>query len=127
MFIGRQALADVHAALEDCWKSNSHVPERIRIEVDIAVGEIVANIVEHASRGETVLVQMSIEVLSDHITVNLTDDGIECEVDPGEVHMPDELAKRGRGLAMARLVLSKLSYQRSDTHNHWRLASRSFA
>lgn len=127
MFIGRQAIADVHAALEECWKSNNHVPERVRIEIDIAVGEIVANIVEHASRGEAVLVQMSIEVLPDQINIDLTDNGIECEVDPAEVHMPDELATRGRGLAMARLVLSKLSYQRSGTHNHWRLASRSFA
>ncbi|MCB9408662.1 ATP-binding protein [Mycolicibacterium sp.] len=127
MFIGRQALADVHAALEECWRSNSHVPERVRLEIDIAVGEIVANIVEHASRGEAVLVQMSIEVLPGQITIDLTDDGIECEVDPDEVQMPDELAKRGRGLAMARLVLSKLSYQRSGAHNHWRLASRSFA
>ena len=127
MFIGRQALADVHAALEDCWKSNSQVPERVRIELDIAVGEIVANIVEHASRGETVLVQMSIEVLSDQINIDLTDDGIECEVNSDRAHMPDELAHRGRGIAMARAVLSRLSYQRSGAQNHWRLASRSFA
>ena len=63
MFIGRQALADVHAALEECWRSNSHVPERVRLRWRHRGGEIVANIVEHASRGEAVLVQMSIEVL----------------------------------------------------------------
>ena len=123
---GSTAFDDVHATLEGCWSSHNQVPEHIRIQLGIAVGEIVANIVEHATQGEPVLVQMSIEVLANEVHVSFTDDGIACPVDPEVAHMPGEFADRGRGIAMMRAVLSKLSYHRSDSHNHWRLISRSF-
>ena len=42
------------------------------------------------------------------------------------VDMPDVFADRGRGLALMRAVLGRLSYQRANNHNHWRLISRPF-
>lgn len=123
---GSTAFDDVHATLDGCWSSNNHVPEHIRTELGIAVGELVANIVEHATQGEPVLVQMSIEVLANQVQVSFTDDGIACPVAPESADMPHELADRGRGLAMMRTLLSRLSYHRSESHNHWRLISRTF-
>ncbi|MGI9124002.1 MAG: ATP-binding protein [Mycobacterium sp.] len=127
MSSGHHTLNEVHATLDDCWSSHGHVPESVRMEVAIAVGEIVANIVEHASQGDNIDVTMSIEVLADKVHINLTDDGAACPIDLDSALMPDEFADRGRGIAMVRAVLSKLSYHRSATHNHWRLISRSFA
>jgi len=126
MFTGPKTLDDIHARLEDCWADNGHVPESIRNQVAIAVAEIVANIVEHAAQAGPVLMHMSIEVRDDEVHVSFTDDGSPCPVDPDEANMPDEFADRRRGIPMIRAVLSKLSYHRSPTHNHWRLVSRSF-
>ena len=123
---GSTAFDDVNGTLDGCWAANSHVPDPIRTQLGIAVSELVANIIEHAAQGEPVLVQMSIEVLANEVHISVTDDGIACPVPPEAADMPDEFADRGRGLAMMRAVLSSLSYHRSDTHNHWRLTSRSF-
>jgi anti-sigma regulatory factor (Ser/Thr protein kinase) len=41
--------------------------------------------------------------------------------------MPEDvLAERGRGLAMAKLVLDKLTYRREARVNYWTLASHTF-
>ena len=124
---GPKALEYMYARLEDCWVRNRHVPEEIRSQLSIAVGEIVANIVEHAAKDGPVLVQMSVEVRPNEIHVSFTDDGWPCPVDPETVNMPDALAERGRGIPMTRAVLRKLSYHRSATQNHWKLISRHFS
>lgn len=126
MFTGPRILDDVHATLNECWQSHDHVPESIRAELAIAVGEIVANIIEHAAQDGPIRVEMSIEVLADQVQVSFTDDGIACPVDPETAQMPDAFTDRGRGLAMIRAVVSKLSYRRSGSHNHWKLISRPF-
>ncbi len=123
---GAATVDDAHATLRHCWSANNHVPAHIRMQLGIAVAEMVANIVEHAAEGESVRVQMSIEVLADEVHVSFTDDGAPCPVDPSASQMPGEFATRGRGIAMMRAVLGTLSYHRSDTHNHWRLVSRRF-
>lgn len=123
---GSTVVKDVHATLDSCLTSNNHVPEDIRVQLGIAVGELVANIVEHAAQGEPVMVQMSIEVLANEVHVSFTDDGIPCPVAPESADMPDVFADRGRGLALMQAVLGRLSYQRANNHNHWRLISRPF-
>lgn len=123
---GTETFDDVHATLEGCLSSHNHVPASIQLQLGIAVAELVANIVEHASQGKPVRVQMSVEVLANQVHISFTDDGIACSVDPEVAEMPDELAHRGRGVAMMRAVLGSLSYHRSATHNHWRLISRPF-
>jgi serine/threonine-protein kinase RsbW len=40
--------------------------------------------------------------------------------------MPDEVAERGRGLAMAQAALRLLAYFRDELGNHWRLVSKAF-
>ena len=41
--------------------------------------------------------------------------------------MPDPMAERGRGLAMAQALLDELAYRCDETGNHWMLVSRRFA
>jgi serine/threonine-protein kinase RsbW len=70
---------------------------------------------------------MHITVQSDHVQVDLIDDGNEAHVDLGSACMPeDALAERGRGLAMAKLVLDRLIYRREARVNYWTLASHTF-
>ena len=123
---GPTALTAIVDAVKAAWASNTWVPETIRTQVDLAVAEIAANIVEHTGRIRAATVEMQMRILPDHVEVLFTDTGDEAEVDLDNVQMPDELAEHGRGLAIAQAVLAQLSYTRTELNNHWTLVSRTF-
>lgn len=122
--IGSGTLNDISILLERAWSSNSHVPDAVRVQVGIAVGEIAANIVEHA--GRLVRMRMEVYVRSNEVEVTFIDDGAPMTVDLRSVSMPDELAEGGRGLALAQVVLAQLNYCRNLV-NRWTLVSKQFA
>lgn len=123
---GPHALAAIADAVTEVWACNTGIPETIRRQVDMAVAEIAANIVEHAGRVPAATVEMQMTVHPDHVEIAFTDTGVQATVDLDNVQMPDELAERGRGLPLAKAVLAQLVYQRSDLGNHWTLVSRPF-
>ena len=41
--------------------------------------------------------------------------------------MPEPMAERGRGLAMALALLDRLAYRSDESGNHWTLISKRFA
>jgi serine/threonine-protein kinase RsbW len=122
------ALDQIEDALAGLWTLHPHVPEDVRIRLGIAVSEIAANIIEHATAavGRLVRLQMWAHVRENDLLIKFTDDGIPMSADlpSGDMpagEMPDELAERGRGLALARAVLNRLTYHRADDVNHWEL------
>ncbi len=123
MAVGPGIVDVVHDALDSVWYLHQHVPSRVRVEVEIAAIEIAANIVEHSGAAA---VQMDIEVFCTQVRVEFTDNGRPAAVDPLTATMPEEMAERGRGLAMARKAVRVLSYCRDATGNHWRLESNAF-
>lgn len=123
---GPNALAAIADALNEAWSAASWVPTTIRSQVEIAVGEIAANIIEHAGRIQTATMEMQMQILGDHVEVAFTDTRIQAQIDLNGIHMPDELAERGRGLAIAKTVLAQLDYSRSELGNHWTLISQTF-
>lgn len=123
---GSQALDQVDTALEKTWHSHDHVPDSVRMEMAIAVGEISANILEHAAKDGPVPLRMLLRVLPDRVHVCFVDGGRPAAIDVGRAAMPDQMAESGRGLALARAVLDRLHYKRSFA-NHWTLVSRQFA
>lgn len=123
---GPDTLGDIEAALERTWSAHPHVPEPVRMHMGIAAGEIGANILEHAAGGRIIHVGMDVWVHPDQVHVEFTDDGAPFEADLDAVTMPDDMAERGRGLALARAVLEQLIYRRSDV-NHWTLVSKRFS
>lgn len=122
---GASALADIAAALARIWVAHPHVPPVERMHMELAAGEIGANIVEHAGRCRPVWMTMDVVVLPDHLQVDFTDDGDPVHVDLDAVCLPDDMAERGRGLALARSVLARLDYRRTDV-NHWILIGKTF-
>ena len=68
---------------------------------------------------------MDVTVSLGQVQVEFTDDGDPVEVDIDAVFLPDDMAERGRGLALARSVLARLAYHRSEV-NHWILVSKPF-
>lgn len=123
---GGAALTAVAEALDAAWSACSWVPEPIRRQVRIAVDEIAANIVEHAARGRAVPMEMQLQVLPDRVQILFTDQGDPAPVDIDRAEMPDELAERGRGLAMAKAALAQLDYCHSGDCNQWTLVSHAF-
>lgn len=116
-------LHEVQAALDAFWSLHDEVPSRVRMEIEIAASEIAANIVEHCC---PVGLWMELHIRPNEVEVEFTDSGAPVVVDLDSVCMPDEMADRGRGLAMAQAALRLLSYFRDEVGNHWRLVSRAF-
>lgn len=123
---GPHALAAIADAVKSAWSAHAWVPEQIRSQIEIAVAEIVANIVEHAGRIQAATVEMQMRVLPNHVEIAFTDTGAEADIDLDEVRMPEELAEGGRGLAIAKAVLDQVAYHRTELGNHWTLVSRPF-
>ena len=125
--VGPGTLADIDAALERLWSAYPHVPQTIRMHMGIATAEIGANIIEHAVANRPMCLTMDVAVLPDRMRVEFTDDGdqVPVPVDLGSVQMPDAMAERGRGLALAQAVLDELIYRRTHL-NHWILVSKPF-
>lgn len=123
---GPNALTAIADAVMAAWAWNPWIPEMIRRQVDIAVAEIAANIVEHAGRVHAATVEMQMKLHPDHVEIAFTDNGVRADVDLGGAQMPDELAESGRGLPIAKAVLADLAYHRSELGNHWTLVSRAF-
>lgn len=123
---GAATLDEIGAMLDRMWSVHGHVPDAVRTQVAIAVGEIGANIMEHAARGGAVRLRMEVRVLSDAVHVTFTDDGSPAQVDLTDARMPGVMAEHGRGLALARAVLERLFYRRAIV-NQWTLVSRRFA
>jgi len=122
---GPGALREIETALERTWSAHPHVPRTVRMHMAIAAGEIGANIVEHAASGRPVRIWLDVEVSPSRVNLEFTDDGEPAQIDMNAVRMPDDLAERGRGLALARAVLDELTYRRADC-NHWTLVSKRF-
>ena len=118
------ALDQIEDVLAGLWTRHPHVPEDTRMRLGIAVNEIAANIIEHATAavGRLVRLQMWAHVRDNEVLIKLTDDGMPLSADLPSGDMPDELAERGRGLPLARAVLNRLNYHRADELNHWELA-----
>ena len=68
--------------------------------------------------------RMEVQLSPDAVRITVTDDGQSAPLDLSRVAMPDEMAERGRGLAIAIRVLDELSYHRDSDGNHWTLVHR---
>lgn len=101
--------------------TSGEVEEDARMQFEVAVAEIGANIIEHAGRGGTVSLTLELELTPDRLEARFSDDGHPARVDLRTVEMPDVMADRGRGLAIALAALDELEYRRRGGSNQWRL------
>ena len=117
---GPDTLAAIQQTLDTVW-AHHEIPDMVRLHMDLAAGEIGANIVEHSGDGQPVHLRMTIELTADTVRAEFTDDGHPAPMDLSRVQMPGEMSERGRGLAIAYRVLDELSYRRDTEGNHWTL------
>ncbi|MCW1958425.1 MAG: ATP-binding protein, partial [Mycobacterium sp.] len=119
-------LAAIHSQLDALWSIHPHIPHEVRMQVEIATAEVGANIVEHTGSGHPLRIRMSAAVVDDQVRIVFTDNGPPADVDLAKVTLPDDMAERGRGLAMAQVLLDQLAYRCDETGNHWTLFSNRF-
>jgi serine/threonine-protein kinase RsbW len=117
---GPDTLDAIQLTLDSVWSAHD-IPEMVRMHMDLAAGEIGANIIEHSGGGRPVHLRMEVHVLPESVRAVFTDDGRPAPVDLSQAEMPDGLSERGRGLAIAHRVLDELSYRRDADGNHWTL------
>lgn len=123
-----ESLDLVQDRLEQLWTRDESVAATDRIRFEMAVVEIVGNIVEHAfaldadARGRALTVALTLT--PDHIEAVLSDNGLPAAIDLGSVTMPEEDATSGRGLALAVAAVDEVRYERVEGRNHWRLVCR---
>jgi serine/threonine-protein kinase RsbW len=122
------ALDQIQQALDTLWAQHPGIPGDIRISLGIAVAEIAANILEHATKGidRPVQLQMWADVHRHEVLVEFADDGVATLVDLACLEAPHDLAEGGRGLLLSQAVLKHLTYDRNGGVNHWRLVSNPF-
>lgn len=119
----------VHAMLEHLWGTTPNISERDRTRFEMAVIEILGNVVEHAyaadnedvpSKG-TRRFDIAVGVTDGELMAHLGDNGLPTELDLSGVVMPNVLAESGRGLALATAALDDLTYERMQGRNLWDL------
>lgn len=112
----------VHATLARLWQGLAEPPpERWRMFFEIAVAEVAANIVEHAVPST---MTMRLRMTAQEVVAEFTDTGRGWSGTPTAQALLDEMAERGRGLALARSALDDMAYERVEGVNRWRLVKR---
>ncbi len=116
----------VQDALAALWQEAPRVGDGDRMSFEIALVEIVGNLVEHARRsdGRPVDVHMRIAVHEDRLEARMEDNGIPPGIVATGAALPaDELAESGRGLALAAAV-ADLEHVRHAGGNVWTVVRR---
>ena len=89
---------------------------------ETAVIEIANNVVEHGRPPGTIRYSFVLDIDGDRLLGHLSDGGPPLE--ESERSMPDIDSEHGRGLALARVALDDLGYERVGDHNEWTMVRR---
>lgn len=114
-----ETIGDLHEMLALVGRENSDVVDMDLMMFETAVIEIAANVVEHGRPEGQVFYTFRLVLLDDRIEASLSDSGDELYDKPLIATLPDEMAERGRGLALAEAVLDELVYERLGGRNTW--------
>ena len=112
-------LARVTAILEELWDGNAVEPD-IRADLNIALEEILTNVIRHGGAGEKAA-QARIEVLPDRVEIEVRDRGVAfnpLEHPPPDTGLSlDERRPGGLGILLVRRIMDRTAYERRDGTN----------
>lgn len=111
----------LHTFLEGVWGTEPTVSAEARMALELALVELTSNVIEHGAHGGGVCCTLRLDVGTDVVEAQLSDDGVPVPVDPASATLPDELAESGRGLALVQMVVDDLHYERVGDQNLWTL------
>ncbi|SDD02868.1 ATP-binding protein [Nocardioides lianchengensis] len=115
-----------HEQLARLWAADGDVLPADRVRFELAVIEILGNIVEHAwiadegSPSERRLT-LALTLTDERLEAVLGDNGRPASIDLSSATMPGADAESGRGLALSLAAVDSLDYERVDGRNLWRI------
>lgn len=134
-----EALEPLHQALERFWRAVDSVLPTVpdstwRLQLSTAIGEIGANIVQHAHPPGTpaTIVCLRLRMFPNRVEVCFTDRGLPYhepsymeDLEPFFVDDVLDLMESGYGLSITRRAVDQVKYRRTRTGaNVWRLVKR---
>ncbi len=93
---------------------------RDALDLELAVHEILTNVIRHAAPTGDVSVYLA--HLGDRVEVVVADDGTPLDTRELPTVSPGELREGGYGLHLARRLVDRISYVRTADGNRWRLS-----
>jgi anti-sigma regulatory factor (Ser/Thr protein kinase) len=130
--VTHQYLNTVDACIVEMFARIANLPtEELGYQMQLAVHEICANIVDHAGASGEFEIAIDMNAGDHTFTVETSDNG-HCEYMPNDLKLPDvdKLPTRGRGLWLVRQTMSEVMYHshqgktwRCDPQGHWNLES----
>ncbi|ROP58706.1 ATP-binding protein [Curtobacterium sp. PhB115] len=109
----------VHEFLAGVWQDEPSVSVEDRMALELALVELTSNVIEHGGGAGGVSCELRLEVGADRFSALLSDDGTAAAVDTDAARLPEDLAESGRGLALVKMVVDDLHYERVADRNRW--------
>ncbi len=107
--------------------SQAGVSESLSPACELAVHELLTNLVDHAYTGDpTGKVEVEMTVTEQSLRVQTRDTGIPPNLDLYNISMPnpEDLAEGGYGLAIILTLMDEVSYQTQNGQNLWHLVKK---
>ena len=120
-----ETIGRVHESFERLAEQRPDLPAQLRGAFELAVVEVVTNVVTHSRDDRTVRVELVIRTTTGGLEAIITDDAPPADVDVADQAMPeaDDLAESGRGLALVTMLVDRFEHDTLDgTGNRWLLA-----
>ena len=120
------AIGRVHELFERLGEQRDDLSERFRGGFELAVVEVVTNVVRHSEDGAPVRVELALRATGDGIEAVIIDDADPAAVDIDGASMPDpdDLAESGRGLALVTMLVDDFAHEPLAHGNRWTLSAR---
>lgn len=109
----------VHDFLANVWQHDPSISVEDRMALELAIVELTSNVIEHGAGPAGVSCRLRLEIDAERFSALLSDDGVPAAVDTDAARLPDGLVESGRGLALVRMVVDDLRYERVADENRW--------
>lgn len=110
----------VHAFCVDLLESEAH--EEQVYQLQLAVSELVTNIITHAYRNHPPgTIELRAQGVGNTVTLDFYDNGKAFQVKTPTLPDLEQLAEGGYGSFLIQQCVDHVAYDRADTCNHWRL------
>jgi serine/threonine-protein kinase RsbW len=100
-----------------------HVDQEAGADLELAITEACANVVDHAAGTESF--EVLLEVAEDHCTIDVRDDGVGF--DPAAIDPPGASTERGRGLFLIKALAENVRMHSTPRHGSLIHFEKSFA
>lgn len=118
-----EAIGRVHEVFERLGDCRGDLSESVRGAFELAVVEIVTNVVVHSDSDRTVTIELVIRATAYGLEAVVTDDAAPAAVDTAAATMPDpeDLTESGRGLALVTSLVDRFDHEPLLDGNRWTL------